>query len=362
MPTVLVIDENRATLDTIGRALRGAGFSVALASTGQEGLRLAGQRAFDLVVADLRLPDVADIEVLKQLRQTLADVPVIVTGLASTASAIEAGKLGAVDYVEKPVLADHLVRLARTLRSVDSAPPDACAPHDAMRVSPQVIRTMHVIENRYVETSLHVSAVAQDLGVSTEHLCRVLKRHTGTDVRDAAQTHARARRLPSAADDDAQHEGDCRPRGIQQRQPLRSRLQDRVRRVAVGVSRRLSGVRLGRADRDEAWRRVQRRRYQLVAKVFYQFPASNINTRQDFDRARRASRLHNTSHVGPPPRRPARRPGICVFTTRISTAAPHVSRRGHRYSPDDGEGGRPCEVCSESECVCRRARWRWSWR
>ena len=97
MTTVLVIDENRATLDTIGRALRGAGFSVALASTGQEGLRLAGQRTFDLVVADLRLPDVADIEVLKQLRQTLADVPVIVTGLGGTAAAVETGQHGAGD-------------------------------------------------------------------------------------------------------------------------------------------------------------------------------------------------------------------------------------------------------------------------
>lgn len=178
MPTVLVIDENRATLDTIGRALRGAGFSVALASTGQEGLRLAGQRAIDLVVADLRLPDVADIEVLKQLRQTLADVPVIVTGLASTASAIEAGKLGAVDYLEKPVFEDHLVHLARTYMPSTPAP-STLEPHEQMRVSPQAIRTMHVIENRYVETSLQVSAVAQDLGVSTEHLCRVIKRHTG---------------------------------------------------------------------------------------------------------------------------------------------------------------------------------------
>jgi YesN/AraC family two-component response regulator len=176
MPTVLVIDENRAMLDTIGHVLRGAGFSVALASTGQEGLRLAGQRTIDLVVADLRLPDVADVEVLKQLRQTLADVPVIVTGLASTASAIEAGKLGAVDYLEKPVFADQLVQLARTYVPIPASPPAASV---LPRVSPQVIRTMHLIENRYVETTLHVSTVAQDLGVSTEHLCRVLKRHTG---------------------------------------------------------------------------------------------------------------------------------------------------------------------------------------
>jgi two-component system sensor histidine kinase ChiS len=177
MPTVLVIDEHRATLDTIGRALRGAGFSVALASTGQDGLRLAGQRAIDLVVADLRLPDIEDVEVLKLLRQVLSDVPVIVTGLASTASAIEAGKLGAVDYVEKPVFEDHLVQLARTY--VPLPRPATLAAHDQMRVSPPVIRAMHVIEKRYIETSLHVSAVAQDLGVSTEHLCRVVKRHTG---------------------------------------------------------------------------------------------------------------------------------------------------------------------------------------
>jgi YesN/AraC family two-component response regulator len=190
MPTALVIDENRATLDSFGRALQDAGFTVALASTGQEGLELAGQRTFDLVVADLRLPDEADVDVLKQLRQKQADVPVIVTGLASTASALEAGKLGAVNYFEKLMPPDHLTRLARTYVP-SSAPAPACAPET--RISPQVIRTMHLIENRYVETTLQVGAVAQDLGVSTEHLCRVLKRHTGlTFVTLLRRTRVRA--------------------------------------------------------------------------------------------------------------------------------------------------------------------------
>ena len=127
---------------------------------------------------------------LKQLRQTLADVPVIVTGLASTASALEAGKLGAVDYFEKPILPDHLIRLARTYVP-DPTPAPACAPDT--RISPQVIRTMHTIENRYVETTLQVGAVAHDLGVSTEHLCRVLKRHTGlTFVTLLRRTRVRA--------------------------------------------------------------------------------------------------------------------------------------------------------------------------
>jgi transcriptional regulator GlxA family with amidase domain len=133
---------------------------------------------------------VADLDVLKQLRQALADVPVIVTGVASTASALEAGKLGAVDYFEKPVLPDHLVRLARTYVS-HPAPAPACAAET--RISPQVIRTMQVIESRYVEPTLQVSAVAQDFGVSTEHLCRVLKRHTGlTFVTLLRRTRVRA--------------------------------------------------------------------------------------------------------------------------------------------------------------------------
>jgi two-component system response regulator YesN len=52
---------------------------------------------------------------------------------------------------------------------------------------------MQLIENRYIESTLQVSAVAQDLGVSTEHLCRVLKRHTGlTFVTLLRRTRVRA--------------------------------------------------------------------------------------------------------------------------------------------------------------------------
>jgi YesN/AraC family two-component response regulator len=175
MPTVLVIDENRATLDTIGRALREAGFSVALASTGGEGLKLAERRPIDLVVADLRLPDITGIEVLRRLRRTFADIPVIVTGLASTASAIEAGKLGAAGYIEKPVLTDQLVQIVRSY--VPSPAPAEWGDH--ARTNPQVIRAMRLIESRFVEPELHVGAVAHELGVSTSHLCRMLKRDTG---------------------------------------------------------------------------------------------------------------------------------------------------------------------------------------
>src|SRR6185369_12367257 len=60
-----------------------------------------------------------------------------------------------------------------------------------------------------------------------------------TDIRDAAPPHAGARRVPPVANHDTEHEGNCESRWIQQRQPIRSRLQDGVRCVTVAVSRRV---------------------------------------------------------------------------------------------------------------------------
>jgi len=174
MPTVLVIDESRGALDAIGRILRDAGFTVALASSGHEALRVAERRAIDLVVADLRLTDIAGLDVLRRIRRHFSDIPVIVTGLASTASAFEAGKLGVTDYVEKPVFPDRLVNLARSC-----AGPAAADEIHGLRVSPQVIHALRTIEERHAEPRLQVGTVAHHLGVSTEHLCRLLKRHTG---------------------------------------------------------------------------------------------------------------------------------------------------------------------------------------
>ena len=177
MPTVLVIDENRAALDTIGRVLRSAGFNVALASTGQRG---AEARASACDRSRRGRSSTRRISRTSKCSNSCGRswrIPVIVTGLASTASAIEAGKLGAVDYIEKPVFRGssrpsrprHTCRAVGRKRRRHKADPGQSSSHsdDA------------VIEKRYVETTLQVGAVAQDLGVSTEHLCRVIKRHTG---------------------------------------------------------------------------------------------------------------------------------------------------------------------------------------
>jgi YesN/AraC family two-component response regulator len=176
MPTVLVIDGNPSALDTIGRALRGAGFSVVFAATGGEGVTLASRLALDLVVADLRLGDIAGIEVLRRLRQNRSRVPIILTGIDSPAAAIEAGRLGTTDYLEKPIAQGSIVDLARFRVCTQSHAVETASAHES---SPWVIGARRAIDERYADARLNVRLVARELGVSTEHLCRLVKKHTG---------------------------------------------------------------------------------------------------------------------------------------------------------------------------------------
>ena len=176
---VLVIGDDRGTLATFGSVLRRAGFEVALAITGQEGLRLARQRRIDLVLADFRLPDMTGLEMLRQFRHEFLGTPfVLMTGSNSTASRVEAESLGATECVEKPVFADHLLDLVMCHLPLPSHSTSAEAGSSA-RANPQVTHALRLIEDRHREANLRVRSVAHDLGVSTEHLCRLLKRETG---------------------------------------------------------------------------------------------------------------------------------------------------------------------------------------
>jgi DNA-binding NtrC family response regulator len=88
---------------------------VLFASSGKEALDIAEKRFFDLVLLDMRLPDISGIDVLKKIKslQPLSEV-LIVTGHASVETAVEAMKAGARDYIEKPVRLKILHEKMRT--------------------------------------------------------------------------------------------------------------------------------------------------------------------------------------------------------------------------------------------------------
>ena len=109
---VLIVEDRESLRRMLERALAGEGYEVAAAATGGEGVRAARERPFDLVLTDLKLPDLSGLEVLAASRAAQPRVPVVVlTGYGTVAAAVEAMKLGAYDFLEKPVELDDLLRL-----------------------------------------------------------------------------------------------------------------------------------------------------------------------------------------------------------------------------------------------------------
>lgn len=112
--SLLVVDDEPFNRDLLCRRLERRGYSATEAPGGKEALALLAQRAFDLVLLDITMPELDGFSVLKQLRlrHSAVDLPVImVTAKSHSADIVEALKLGANDYVTKPI--DFPVALAR---------------------------------------------------------------------------------------------------------------------------------------------------------------------------------------------------------------------------------------------------------
>ena len=112
--SVLIVDDSEANRDALSRRLARHGFLVEVAVGGDEALTLAAMRAFDIVLLDVEMPGMSGLEVLARLRETRSqtELPVImVTARTQGADIVEAFRLGANDYVTKPI--DFQVALAR---------------------------------------------------------------------------------------------------------------------------------------------------------------------------------------------------------------------------------------------------------
>ena len=109
MPSLLVVDDEPNILLAFRRAYRDAGLAVHTAESAEEGLNLAARHKPDVVVLDVQLPDLNGLEAFRRLQGLDSRLPVIfITGHGTTDTAIEAMKLGAFDYLLKPLELDQL--------------------------------------------------------------------------------------------------------------------------------------------------------------------------------------------------------------------------------------------------------------
>ena len=107
---ILIVDDESSVLHTLTELLRDDGFEVSSASNGYEALKLIQRFTPDVVLLDIWLPGMDGIETLQALREVRTNVPVVImSGHASIETAVKVTKLGAFDYLEKPLSSERVL-------------------------------------------------------------------------------------------------------------------------------------------------------------------------------------------------------------------------------------------------------------
>jgi two-component system response regulator RegA len=173
----LLVDDNVIYLRTLQRSLQRRGLSVEIASDAEEALKVARSRLPDFALVDLRLgKSEVGLDLIKPLRAIRQDMRILlVTGYASVATAVEAIKRGADDYLPKPVTVEMILR--------------ALAAHPAARLEPEPHMTMvplsrlewEHIQQALAETDGNISAAARLLGMHRRSLQRKLAKRPGPE-------------------------------------------------------------------------------------------------------------------------------------------------------------------------------------
>ncbi len=165
--TLLLVDDDAPFLGRLARAMEGRGYAVTQAGSVADGIRLAQSGKPRFAVVDLRLDDGNGLEVVAALHEVREDARVIVlTGYGNIATAVEAVKLGAVDYLSKPADADDVEAALLAEPGAKADPPEN--PMSADRVRWEHIQRVYELCNR------NVSETARRLNMHRRTLQRIL--------------------------------------------------------------------------------------------------------------------------------------------------------------------------------------------
>src|SRR5467141_3439288 len=112
--SILIVDDERGIRETLSAVLRDEGFTADAVASGEECLKAVGRRAYGCVLLDVWLPGINGLETLRQMRDSSCDAAVvIISGHGNVETAVRATKLGAFDFIEKPLSIEKTVLTVR---------------------------------------------------------------------------------------------------------------------------------------------------------------------------------------------------------------------------------------------------------
>jgi len=165
--SLLIVEDDKSFLQRLARAMEGRGFAVTTAESVAEGLTQLETATPAFAVVDMRLEDGNGLDVISALKRRRPDArAIILTGYGNIATAVNAVKLGAVDYLSKPVDADDVVAALLALDGRKAEPPEN--PMSADRVRWEHIQRIYELCGR------NVSETARRLNMHRRTLQRIL--------------------------------------------------------------------------------------------------------------------------------------------------------------------------------------------
>lgn len=168
--SLLLVDDDKPFLNRLERAMSRRGFDVRVVDSVAAGKAMVQADPPAFAIVDMRLEDGNGLEVVSKLQQVREDAKIVVlTGYGNIASAVNAVKLGAVDYLAKPADADDLVKALMANGTDRPAPPEH--PMSADRVRWEHIQRVFELCDR------NVSETARRLNMHRRTLQRILSKH-----------------------------------------------------------------------------------------------------------------------------------------------------------------------------------------
>jgi two-component system response regulator RegA len=165
--SLLIVDDDKSFLQRLARAMEGRGFAVTTAESVSDGLMQVEKAAPAYAVVDMRLADGNGLDVISALKKRRPDARgIILTGYGNIATAVNAVKLGAVDYLAKPADADDVIAALLAIEGRKAEPPDH--PMSADRVRWEHIQRIYELCGR------NVSETARQLNMHRRTLQRIL--------------------------------------------------------------------------------------------------------------------------------------------------------------------------------------------